>query len=78
MRLALAAGFLSARGRRFARWGKPESSDPSFTVAAAETHLKNFSGSELQVFGPGHFATDEQTPEIVRLAEALVQKGLRA
>jgi len=47
-------------------WGRY---DPSFIVAGAEAYRKDVPGAEVQVLAAGHFALDEQAPEVIRLTE---------
>lgn len=52
-------------------WGRY---DPSFTVAGAEAYRKDVLAAEVHLLDAGHFALDEQSPEIVHLTEAFMQK----
>lgn len=52
-------------------WGRY---DPSFTVAGAEAYRKDVPGAEVNILDAGHFALDEQAPEVIRLMEAFMQK----
>ena len=48
--------------------------DPSFTIAGAEAYHKDVPGSEVHILDAGHFALDEQAPEVIRLTESFLQK----
>ncbi len=52
-------------------WGRY---DPSFIVAGAEAYRKDVPGAEVHVLDAGHFALDEQAPEVIRLTEAFMLK----
>ena len=52
-------------------WGRY---DPSFTVAGAEAYRKDVPGAEVHILDAGHFALDEQAPEVIRLTDAFMQK----
>ena len=52
-------------------WGRY---DPSFVVAGAEAYRKDVPGAEVHVLDAGHFALDEQAPEVIRLTEAFLNK----
>ena len=42
-------------------WGKY---DPSFTVAGAEAYKKDVPGCEVHILDAGHFALDDDAPEV--------------
>jgi len=48
--------------------------DLSFTLAGAEGYRKDVRGAEVHILDAGHFALDEQAPEVIRLTEAFMQK----
>ncbi len=50
-------------------WGKYDS---SFTVAGAEAYHKDVPTAEVHILEAGHFALDEQAPQIIRLTEAFM------
>jgi len=52
-------------------WGRY---DPSFTIAGAEAYHKDVPGAEVHILDAGHFALDEQAPEVIRLTESFLQK----
>ncbi len=52
-------------------WGRY---DPSFIVAGAEAYRKDVPSAEVHVLDAGHFALDEQAPEVIRLTEASMLK----
>jgi len=52
-------------------WGRY---DPSFIVAGAEAYRKDVPSAEVHVLDAGHFALDEQAPEVIRLTEAFMLK----
>ena len=52
-------------------WGRY---DPSFTLAGAEAYKKDVSAAEVHILDAGHFALDEQAPEVIRLTEAFMQQ----
>ena len=52
-------------------WGRY---DPSFIVAGAEAYRKDVPTAEVHILDAGHFALDEQAPEVIRLTEAFMQK----
>jgi len=52
-------------------WGRY---DPSFVVAGAEAYRKDVPGAGVHVLDSGHFALDEQAPEVIRLTEAFLAK----
>jgi pimeloyl-ACP methyl ester carboxylesterase len=56
-------------------WGRY---DPSFVVAGAEAYHKDVPGAEVHILDAGHFALDEQAPEVIRLTEAFLKKLPRA
>jgi len=55
-------------------WGRY---DPSFTVAGAEAYKKDVLSAEVHILDAGHFALDEQTPEVIRLTENFMQTQSR-
>ena len=52
-------------------WGKY---DASFTVAGAQGYRRDVPGAEVHILDAGHFALDEQAPEVIRLTAAFMQK----
>ena len=54
-------------------WGRY---DPSFTVAGAEAYKKD-PEAEVHILDAGHFALDEQAPEVIRLTEVFMQRQSR-
>jgi pimeloyl-ACP methyl ester carboxylesterase len=52
-------------------WGRY---DTSFTIAGAEAYHKDVPGAEVYILDAGHFALDEQGPEVIRLTELFLQK----
>ena len=52
-------------------WGRY---DLSFTLAGAEAYRKDVPGAEVHILDAGHFALDEQAPEVIRLTDAFMQK----
>jgi len=52
-------------------WGRY---DPSFIVAGAEAYRQDVPGAEVHILDSGHFALDEQAPEVIRLTAAFMQK----
>lgn len=55
-------------------WGRY---DPSFIVPGAEAYKKDVPGAEVHILDAGHFALDEQAPEVIRLTESFMQKHSR-
>jgi len=55
-------------------WGEY---DPSFLVAGAEAYRKDVPSADVHILDAGHFALDEQGPEVIRLTEAFLNKLLR-
>ncbi len=54
-------------------WGRY---DPSFIVAGAEAYRKDVPRAEVHILDAGHFALDEQAPEVIRLTEAFMQRRM--
>jgi pimeloyl-ACP methyl ester carboxylesterase len=52
-------------------WGRY---DPSFTVAGAEAYRKDVPTADVHILDAGHFALDEQAPEVIRLVDGFMQK----
>jgi pimeloyl-ACP methyl ester carboxylesterase len=52
-------------------WGRY---DPSFIVAGAEAYRKDVPTADVHILDAGHFALDEQAPEIIRLVDGFMQK----
>jgi len=52
-------------------WGRY---DLSFTLAGAEGYRQDVPSAEVHILDAGHFALDEQTPEVIRLTEAFMQE----
>jgi pimeloyl-ACP methyl ester carboxylesterase len=52
-------------------WGRY---DPSFIVAGAEAYRKDVPTAEVHILEAGHFALDEQAPEVIRVVEGFMQK----
>lgn len=52
-------------------WGRY---DHSFTIAGAEAYRNDVPGDEVHILDAGHFALDEQAPEVIRLTELFLQK----
>lgn len=50
-------------------WGRY---DPSFTVSGAEAYRRDVPGAEVHILDAGHFALDEQGPEVIRFTEAFM------
>jgi pimeloyl-ACP methyl ester carboxylesterase len=59
--------------RMLVLWGRY---DPSFIVAGAEAYRKNVPRAEIHILDAGHFALDEQAPEVIRLTEAFMQSRM--
>ncbi len=55
--------------RMLVLWGKY---DLSFLVAGAEAYRNDVPGAEVHILDAGHFALDEQAPEVIRLTEAFM------
>ena len=55
-------------------WGKY---DPSFVVAGAEAYRKDVPSAEVHILDAGHFALDEEAPEVIRLTYGFMQRHLR-
>ena len=45
-----------------------------FGVTGAEAYRKGVPGAEVHILDAGHFALDEQTPEVIRLTESFMQR----
>ena len=56
-------------------WGQY---DPSFTIAGAEAYHNDVPGAEVHILDAGHFALDEQAPEVIRLTELFLNKRAAA
>ena len=54
-------------------WGRY---DPSFIVAGAEAYRKDVPRAEVHILDAGHFALDEQAPEVIRLTETFMQRRM--
>jgi pimeloyl-ACP methyl ester carboxylesterase len=52
-------------------WGR---FDPSFTLAGAEAYRKDVPQAEVHILDAGHFALDEQAPEVIRLTKDFMEK----
>ncbi len=52
-------------------WGRY---DPSFVVAGAEAYRKDVPAAEVHILDAGHFALDEQAPEVIRLTQEFLQR----
>jgi len=55
-------------------WGRY---DPSFLVEGAEAYRKDVPSADVHILDAGHFALDEQAPEVIRLTDAFMQKRTR-
>jgi pimeloyl-ACP methyl ester carboxylesterase len=55
-------------------WGRY---DPSFIVPGAEAYKKDVPSADVHILDAGHFALDEQAPEVIRLTESFMQTRLR-
>lgn len=51
-------------------WGKY---DPSFTVAGAEAYKKDVPKAEVHILDAGHFALDDDAPEVARYIRAFLK-----
>jgi len=52
-------------------WGRY---DPSFIVPGAEAYKMDVPAAEVHILDAGHFALDEQAPEVISLTENFMQK----
>jgi pimeloyl-ACP methyl ester carboxylesterase len=52
-------------------WGRY---DPSFIVAGAEAYRKDVPTADVHILDAGHFALDEQAPEVIRVVEGFMRK----
>ena len=52
-------------------WGR---NDPFFPEPGARAYLRDLPGAELRVFDTGHFALEENLPEIAPLVAAFLDK----
>ena len=52
-------------------WGRY---DPSFIAAGAEAYKKDVPSADVRLLDAGHFALDEQAPEVIRLTDNFMQK----
>jgi pimeloyl-ACP methyl ester carboxylesterase len=52
-------------------WGR---NDPFFPVPGARAYLRDLPGAELRIFDTGHFALEENLPEIAPLIAAFLDK----
>lgn len=55
-------------------WGR---NDPFFPAPGAHAYLRDVPGAELHLFGTGHFALEENLPEIAPLIAAFVDRTWR-
>ena len=55
-------------------WLSGDEYDPSFTIAGAEAYHNDVPAAEVHILDAGHFALDEQAPEVIRLTELFLQK----
>jgi pimeloyl-ACP methyl ester carboxylesterase len=56
-------------------WGRY---DPSFVVAGAEAYRREVPEAEIHILEAGHFALDEQAPEIIHLVENFLNRALNS
>jgi pimeloyl-ACP methyl ester carboxylesterase len=56
-------------------WGRY---DPSFIVPGAEAYKKDVPNADVHILDAGHFALDEQAPEVLHLMQAFMDKTIPA